>query len=209
MASSGRHQSAKYKRERSPVNDWHQRSRGLLGIRRKAWWERRAVCHTQTPWLDTDGPNGEDPKPRMPCKRYSQSRSRVNSISKNEMNIRISLCNVWRVNGMLDVSVEIVPKKTHWLKKRFKILGKQLLFLKHSILRCKEKFIALYRQQAGEIYTGTLKCRWRFSKLTCKFHNSVQISKISFMRDLGTLYVQWRSQEKMIVSWNKLKDSVQ
>ena len=43
----------------------------------------------------------------------SQSRSRVNSISKNEMNIRISLCNVRRVNGMLDISLEIVPKKTH------------------------------------------------------------------------------------------------
>ena len=41
-----------------------------------------------------------------------KSRSRVNSISKNEMNIRISLCNVRRVNGMLDISLEIVPKKT-------------------------------------------------------------------------------------------------
>ena len=44
---------------------------------------------------------------------YSQPRSRVNSISKNELNIRISLCNVRRVNGMLDISLEIVPKKTH------------------------------------------------------------------------------------------------
>ena len=44
---------------------------------------------------------------------YSQSRSRVNSNSKNEMNIRISLCNVRRVNEMLDISLEIVPKKTH------------------------------------------------------------------------------------------------
>ena len=35
----------------------------------------------------------------------------MNSISKNEMNIRISLCNVRRVNGMLDISLEIVPKK--------------------------------------------------------------------------------------------------
>ena len=67
---------------------------------------------------------------------YSQSRSRVNSNSKNEMNIRISLCNVRRVNGMLDISLEVVPKKTHLkLKKRFKILGKQLLFLKYSILQ--------------------------------------------------------------------------
>ena len=44
---------------------------------------------------------------------YSQSRSRVNSNSKNEMNIRISLCNVRHVNEMLDISLEIVPKKTH------------------------------------------------------------------------------------------------
>ena len=44
---------------------------------------------------------------------YSQSRSRVNSNSKNEMNIRISLCNVRRVNEMLDISLEIVSKKTH------------------------------------------------------------------------------------------------
>ena len=65
----------------------------------------------------------------------------MNSISKNEMNIRISLCNVRRVNGMLDISLEIVPKKTHLLKKRFKILGIQLLFLQRQ-----EKFIGLYRQ---------------------------------------------------------------
>ena len=44
---------------------------------------------------------------------YSQPRSRVNRISKNEMNIRISLCNVRRVNGMLDISLKTVPKKTH------------------------------------------------------------------------------------------------
>ena len=53
----------------------------------------------------------------LPCDQssvqtYSQSRSRVNSNSKNEMNIRISLCNVPRVNEMLDISLEIVPKKT-------------------------------------------------------------------------------------------------
>ena len=41
----------------------------------------------------------------------------MNRISKNEMNIRISLCNVRRVNGILDISLEIVPKKTHKLKK--------------------------------------------------------------------------------------------
>ena len=34
----------------------------------------------------------------------------MNSISRNEMNIPISLCNVRRVNGMLDISLEIVPK---------------------------------------------------------------------------------------------------
>ena len=34
----------------------------------------------------------------------------MNSISRNEMNIRISPCNVRRVNGMLDISLEIVPK---------------------------------------------------------------------------------------------------
>ena len=44
---------------------------------------------------------------------YSQSRLRVNSNSKNEMNIRISLCNVRRVNEILDISLEVVPKKTH------------------------------------------------------------------------------------------------
>ena len=78
---------------------------------------------------------------------YSQPRSRVNSISRNEMNIQISLCNVRRVNGMLEISLEIVPKDTLTeKKKKIKILGKQLLFLKYSILQCKEKFIALYRQ---------------------------------------------------------------
>ena len=70
----------------------------------------------------------------------------MNSISKDEMNIQISLCNVRRVNGMLDISLEIAPKKTHQPKKRFKILEKQLLFLKCSILQCKEKFIGLYCQ---------------------------------------------------------------
>ena len=110
----------------------------------------------------------------------------MNSISKNEMNIRISLCNVRRVNGMLDISLEIVPKRRiNRKKKRLKTPWKQVLFLKYSILPCKEKFIALYRPLAKEIYMGTLKSRWRFSKLTCKFQDSVQISKIWFTRDLG------------------------
>ena len=70
----------------------------------------------------------------------------MNSISKNGMIIRISLFYVRRVSGMLDISLEIIPKKTRKWKKRFKILGKQLLFLKYSIFQCKEKFIALNRQ---------------------------------------------------------------
>ena len=72
----------------------------------------------------------------------------MNSISKNEMNIRISLCNVRRVewnvghfSGNRSEKDALTEKK-----KKFKILGKQLLFLKYSILQCKEKFIALYRQ---------------------------------------------------------------
>ena len=48
----------------------------------------------------------------------------MNSISKNEMNIRISLCNVRLVNGMLDISPEIVPKKDALTgKKDSKYLG--------------------------------------------------------------------------------------
>ena len=35
----------------------------------------------------------------------------MNSISKSEMNIRISLCNVRRVNEMLDISLEKLKKK--------------------------------------------------------------------------------------------------
>ena len=44
---------------------------------------------------------------------HSQFKSRMTSISENEMNIRISLCDVHHVNGMLNISLEIVPKKTH------------------------------------------------------------------------------------------------
>ena len=78
---------------------------------------------------------------------YSQPRSRVNSISKNEMNIRISLCNVRRVEWNVGhFSGNRSEKDAFTEKKRFQILGKQLLFLKYSILQCKEKFIALYRQ---------------------------------------------------------------
>ena len=44
---------------------------------------------------------------------YSQSMSRVTSISKNGMNIGIPLRNVRHLNGVLNISVEIVPKKMH------------------------------------------------------------------------------------------------
>ena len=52
---------------------------------------------------------------------YSQFTSRVTSISENEMNIRISLCNVRHVNGMLNISLEIFPKKTITLQQKQKI----------------------------------------------------------------------------------------
>ena len=35
------------------------------------------------------------------------------SISENEMNIQIPLCNVQHLNGILNISLEIFPKKTH------------------------------------------------------------------------------------------------
>ena len=44
---------------------------------------------------------------------YSQSTSHVTSISKNEMNIQIPLCNVRHLNGILNISLEIFPKKRH------------------------------------------------------------------------------------------------
>ena len=44
---------------------------------------------------------------------YSRSTSRVTSISKNEMNIQNPLCNVRHLNGMLNISVEIFPKKRY------------------------------------------------------------------------------------------------
>ena len=39
--------------------------------------------------------------------------SRVTIISENEINIRNPLCNVRHLNGMLNVPLEIFPKKTH------------------------------------------------------------------------------------------------
>ena len=63
---------------------------------------------------------------------YSQSTSSMTSVSKNEMNIRIPLCNVRHLNGMLNISLEIFPKRRiNWKKK---ILGKELLFLKYLML---------------------------------------------------------------------------
>ena len=53
----------------------------------------------------------------------------MNSISKNEMNIRISLCNVRRVNGMLDISLKVVPKKTHQLKKKIQNTWETIVIL--------------------------------------------------------------------------------
>ena len=38
---------------------------------------------------------------------YSQFTSHVTSISENEMNIQIRLCNVQHLNGMLNISLEI------------------------------------------------------------------------------------------------------
>ena len=67
--------------------------------------------------------------------------------SENETNIRFALCNFRHLNGILKMSLEIFPKKTPQVEKKFKILGKQLLFLKYLLqLSCKQKFIALYRQ---------------------------------------------------------------
>ena len=42
---------------------------------------------------------------------YSQSTSRVTSIAENEMNIRSPLCNVRHLHGMLNISLEIFPKR--------------------------------------------------------------------------------------------------
>ena len=55
---------------------------------------------------------------------YSQSTSCVTSISANEMNIQISLCNVRHVNEMLNISLEIFPKKPLTEKKDSKYLEK-------------------------------------------------------------------------------------
>ena len=66
---------------------------------------------------------------------YSRSTSRVASISENEMNIRNPLCNVRHLNGMLNISLEIFPKKNALTGKKIQTTqGKQLLFLKYFIM---------------------------------------------------------------------------
>ena len=44
---------------------------------------------------------------------YSQSTSRVTGITENEMQIRVPLCNVRHLNGILNTSLKIFSKKTH------------------------------------------------------------------------------------------------
>ena len=53
-----------------------------------------------------------DHRKRLPG-AYSQSTSRMTSISENKMNIQIPFCNVQHLNGILNISLEIFPKKKH------------------------------------------------------------------------------------------------
>ena len=46
----------------------------------------------------------------------------MTSISENEMNIQIPLCNVWYLNGIFKI-LWIFSEKVAYLKKKFKILG--------------------------------------------------------------------------------------
>ena len=59
------------------------------------------------------------------CGTYSQFMSHMTCISKNEKSIQISLCE-WNVEHF---SENLSEKDVLTEKKRFKILGKQLLFL--------------------------------------------------------------------------------
>ena len=80
-------------------------------------------------------------------KDYSQSTSRMTSISEKEMNIQIRLFDVRHLNGILrDFSGSLSEKEALTEKKKIKILGKQLLFLKNVMLLSQEKFMTLYRQ---------------------------------------------------------------
>ena len=66
---------------------------------------------------------------------YSQSTSRMTSISENEMNICIPLCNVWYLNGFSKTFLEILPKNDS-LSKLTKIPRYLVnkIFLKYLIL---------------------------------------------------------------------------
>ena len=68
---------------------------------------------------------------------YSQFISHLSSISESEMNIQISLCNVWHLDGILKISLKktLTEKKSKHLKKI------QLLFLKYlNAVICDENF---------------------------------------------------------------------
>ena len=53
----------------------------------------------------------------------------MNSISKSEMNIRISLCNVRRVNGMLDISLNRSEKDALTEKKKIQNCWETIVIL--------------------------------------------------------------------------------
>ena len=53
----------------------------------------------------------------------------MNSISKNEMNIRISLCNVRLVNGMLDIYLETRSKKDALTEKKIQNTWETIVIL--------------------------------------------------------------------------------
>ena len=60
--------------------------------------------------------------------------SHVTSISENEMNIRIPLCNV-SIEWNLEHFSRNLSEKDSLTEKRFKILGKQLLFSNPSSMQ--------------------------------------------------------------------------
>ena len=53
----------------------------------------------------------------------------MNSNSKNEINIRISLCNVRRVNEMLDISLEVVPTEDALTEKKIQNTWETIVIL--------------------------------------------------------------------------------
>ena len=60
---------------------------------------------------------------------YSQSKSRMTSISENEMNIQLFLCNVPHVNGILNISLAIFPKKDVLTKKKIQNTWETIVIL--------------------------------------------------------------------------------